>query len=440
MMIRLRPSPLSPRFGSRAAFALLALLGAACGGGEVEGSEEAGAPSLRSVPAERSFVRDESEAARALRRALDLGLHEEIEERLEVARPTLGAELPLLEARWLALRGKDLNVTAVIEEARAATPDDPRVYATAAELHAAAGRLETAGEELRRGLEACGNAPEFLRSQAFVELSRQGGAARGLELLERALSYDPELPFTARAQGQAHLLLAKEAMAARRPMAALVEARKSLEHDPLDLDARLFLADALAANSDFPSAVRILEELEAEGHSRGGELALMYKRAALAELVLGHRERGVEYFRLAREAGLTEEELGTGVDVLRGAAEEAMREGMTAYEQGELETARMRFEHALRLDKDLLVVHGQLAAVLFQQEEYLPAATHWRQVLDTAIEEELELPEPVHIFLAKALYAADEKRAAKAALEAYLEREPEGEWREPTEALLAELP
>ena len=85
------------------------------------------------------------------------------------------------------------------------------------------------------------------------------------------------------------------------------------------------------------------------------------------------------------------------------------------------------------------MVHNHLAVVLFQQKEFLPAATHWRRVLDAAVAEDLELPEPVHIFLAKALSAADEKASAREVLEAYLAREPEGEWHSQTSDLLAQL-
>lgn len=427
---------------SISSFAVALLFLGACGGSEVEGSEEASASEASSKPSVRTFERDESPAAQDLRRALDLGVFEfdEIEALFDSARPTLGVEAFLLEARFLAIQGQDMKVTPLIEAARAEAPDDARVYATAAEMHAASGRLETAREEIRRGLEACGSAPELLRSQAFVQLSQQGGAARGLQLLEKAREYDAELPFCDRAMAQAHLLIGKRALSDRRTRAALDSARASLESDPHDVDARLFFADALAANGEFPTAVTILEELEAEGQERGSELALMYKRAAMAELVLRQRDRAIEYFRLARQAGLTDEELGTGADILRDAAELAMQEGVKAFEKDDLETAQIRFEHALRLDDDLLVVHSQLAVVFFRQKKYLPAATHWRRVLDVAIEDELELPEPVHIFLAKALYAADEKLAAKAALEAYLEREPEGAWHEQTQALLGELP
>jgi tetratricopeptide (TPR) repeat protein len=412
----------------------------ACGESQVEGGTQArsggsGAPEVR-----RRSERDGSAGARALRRALELGELTGIEALFEAARPSLGVEAELLAARLCALRRQDLQVSPLIENARAAAPADPRVYATAAELHAASGRLETAREELRRGVEACGMSPELLRAQGVLELCRQGGAARGLELVERALEYDPELPFTGRLKGQAHLLLGKRALAERRPAAALVHARQSLESDPGELDARLFFADCLAAAGELPSAVIVLEELEAEGHGRGAELALMYKRAALGELVLEQRDRALEYFRLAREAGLDDEQLGSGAGILRAAAEEAMRAGITAFEAGDLPTAELRFEHALRLDDSLLLVHSQLAVVLFQQKQFLPAATHWRRVLDEARAEELELPDPVHIYLAKALYAADAKSDARGVLQTYLAREPEGRWSEPTRVLLEELP
>jgi Tfp pilus assembly protein PilF len=419
---------------------LFSFLLVACGQAEVPGGGES--QEVRAEPSEYQavFQRDDSEAARELRRNLDLGVLEGIESILDRARPTLGVEEPLLEARLFAIRGQDLKVTPMIEQARSSAPTDPRVYATAAELHAASGRLETAREEVRRGLEACGSAPELLRAQAFIQLSQQGGAQRGLALLERAREYDAEMPFMDRATAQAHLLLAKRALSEQRTRAALEQVKLSLSRDPFEVDARLLFADILAANGEFPQAVSILEELESEGHDRGGELALMYKRAAMAELVLRRRDQAIEFFRLAREAGLTDEELGTGGDILRGAAEQAMKDGVTAFEKGDLETARMRFEHSLRLDDSLLLVHGQLAVVLYRQQEFLPAATHWRRVLDDAIEADLVLPEPVHIFMAKALYAADEKLAARTALEAYLEREPEGKWHQSTSALLSELP
>lgn len=241
------------------------------------------------------------------------------------------------------------------------------------------------------------------------------------------------------ARAQAYLLLGKRALQESRPKSALEYVQRSLELDPSETDTRLFFVDCLASVNEFVAAAAVLEELCEEGFGRQPELALMYKRAAMAELLEHRRDQALEYFRLAREAGLSPEELGSGAQILTDAAVEAMDNGIKAFEAGDLDTARLRFEHAVRLDDDLLVVHNHLAVVLFQQKEYLPAATHWRRVLDIAIAEGLPLPEPVHIFLAKALYAADQKSAAREVLEDYLAREPEGEWGEQTGELLGQL-
>ncbi|MCB9914304.1 MAG: tetratricopeptide repeat protein [Planctomycetes bacterium] len=430
------------RAPSPATLALLlcvAPLVGACSDGEVAGGAGTGAPARPAVVETRSFERLESEAARALRRDLDLGRLDDASARLAELRDALGVEADLLAARLAAFQGQDVEVLRRLETARTAAPQDPRVYATAAELSAAAGRLETAAAELRRGMEAAGLTPELLRAQGVVELCQSGGAKRGLELLERARGYDAELPFTERPRAQAHLLLAKSALSEARPKAALEAVRRSLELDPKDVDARLFLADVLAALQDFEGAVRVLEALNGEGYGRDVELAEMYKRAALGALLEHRRDQALEYFRLARLAGLDDEQLGSGAQILADAAVEAMEQGVHAYEAGDLATARLRFEHAVHLDDSLLVAHNHLAVVLFQQREFLPAATQWRLVLDQARAEGLELPEPVHVFLAKALYAADEQGAAKQVLQDYLEREPEGEYRETTEALLSEL-
>jgi len=415
---------------------------AACGGDEVEGGGTKGPASGatgRDTPVEIRVQRVEGEAVAGLRQALEFGDLQDIEARFDEVLPTLGVEGALLSARLWTMKGNDVEASTRIEFARAEAPDDPRVYATAAELNAASGRIETARDELRRGVDVCGMCPELLRAQGIIELCRQGGAARGLDLIDWALEHDPDLPFVDRPRGQGHLLLAKAALSQGRKRAALQEARLALSFDPEDADTKLFLVDALAANGDFPNAVLVLEELNAMGADRRSELALMYKRAGLAELVLGHRDAALEYFVKARAAGLEDDELGSAAEMLRAEAEIAMEAGVAAFEKRHLVEAREQFERALHLDDSLLVVHSQLAVVLFNQREFLPAAIHWRRVLDESIQNDIELPDPIHIFLSKALFGAGEKDAARSVLTAYLEREPEGRWADDTRALVADI-
>ncbi len=414
----------------------------ACGGDEVEGGGASGPASGatgRDTPVEIRVQRVEGEAVAGLRQALEFGDLRDIEARFDAALPGLDVEGALLSARLWTLRGNDVEATTRIEAARAEAPDDPRVYATAAELNAASGRLETAREELRRGVDLCGMCPELLRAQGIIELCRQGGAARGLDLIDWALEHDPDLPFVDRPRGQGHLLLAKAALSQGKKRAALQEVRLALSFDPEDADTKLFLVDALGANGDFPNAVLVLEELNAAGADRRSELALMYKRAGLAELVLSHREAALEYFVKARSAGLEDDELGSAATMLREEAELAMEAGVAAFEQRHLVQAREHFERALHFDDSLLVVHSQLAVVLFNQREFLPAATHWRRVLDEALENDIVLPDPIHIFLSKALFGAGETDAARSVLTAYVEREPEGRWADDTRALIADI-
>jgi Tfp pilus assembly protein PilF len=389
-----------------------------------------------------TFQRDESPGARALRTALDFGDFEVARELLKKLETKLGVEGLLLQARLSALQGKHLEVLRWVEKARAQSPADPRVYATAAELSAAAGRLEGARAELQRGREAAGLTPEILRTQGIIELSRPGGARAGMRLLERALQYDASLPFCARALAQGHLLLAKRALSESRPASALEAVRRSLELDAEDPDARLFLADVLAARRDFAGAVVLLEELCASGHGRPEELAMMYKRAALSALIQKQREQAIEYFRLARAKGLSAEALGSGANILEDAALKELRAGIEAYgasDPPDIESARQHFERALELDDELLLVHHELARILLVAGDPLAAATHWRFVLERALDEDLVLPEPVHLLLARALHAALETPAAREVLEAYLEREPEGAWTAETRSLLAEI-
>ena len=86
-----------------------------------------------------------------------------------------------------------------------------------------------------------------------------------------------------------------------------------------------------------------------------------------------------------------------------------------------------------------LLARAQLATTFYRQGSFLPAATQWRRVLEEARAAELELPEPVHLHLARALVEAGEPAAARQVLEDELERAPEGRWVEETRVALGAL-
>ena len=55
----------------------------------------------------------------------------------------------------------------------------------------------------------------------------------------------------------------------------------------------MFFADTLASTGEFVNAVNVLSELSDEGFGRESELALMYKRAAMAELIERRRDQAL---------------------------------------------------------------------------------------------------------------------------------------------------
>lgn len=422
--------PIPPRAG----WAALLATALFCSCGESGGSTARAGRAAPSTPASRP--RSAEPEVAELRRLLDLGQLERARPLLARWRTELGLEGELLAARAAALEDDLVLESRCIEAARALDPSDARVYATASELHAAAGRLETARLELRRGLDVAGATPELLRAQGVLYLCQPGGAARGLEFLRSARERDPALPFTDRALGQAHLLLGREALARSDGARALGHAREGLVHDPSDVDLRRFWADALGAAGDLEAATVVLEELVREGHPLQAELALTCKRAGMADLLRRRSESALEHFRRARELGLADEELGTGASLLDEAAERCIEQGIEAYAEDELARARERFERALALCPGSLSARNHLGVVLFRQREYDAAAAAWSRVLEGAAREGFELPEPVHLNLARALHRAGRLDEARAAVEGYLEREPQGRWAEESRELL----
>ncbi|MFN0245146.1 MAG: tetratricopeptide repeat protein [Planctomycetota bacterium] len=413
---------------------------ASCSRDGASGSESGSADASVASSAARSKRASRSTSAGLvlLRGHLDFGrLAEALALTDEIARAE--GEAPVLRARLAALSGKTIDALRNLESARAANPSDPDLYATAAEIYAIAERKETAWSELERGEKACGLAPEILRAKGILWLTREGGAARALGYLEEARRADPTLPYCDRALAQAHVLVAKDAARAGDWQVALASAQRSIEHDPDDTDVRRFLADARSANGDFDGALAILVELAAAGEPLQGDLASTHKRAAMACLIRRERERALEHFAAARRYGLGDDELGTGARLLDEEAQAQVEKGVAAYERSDLDAAERSFRASLACQPDSPTAQNHLAVVLFQRRSFAEAAELWQRVLATALKEGLDLPEPVHLNLAKAQFQAGDPTAARATLEAYLARTPDGTWAEPTQQMLTLL-
>jgi len=350
-----------------------------------------------------------------------------------------GLDIELLRARLAALEGDEVGAVRRLEELRADHGDQARFYATAGEIHAAAGRLGSAEEEIRAGLARCGPTPELSRARGVLALAREGGARVGLNHLLEARTADPGLPFLAPALVQAHLLLGRKAMADGALVDSIGHARAARLAGPEDPEVRLLLADALSTAGELAEALELYEGLLADGEPVRDTLALVCKQAATAALVEGRRDLAVERNLRARELGLPQEQLGFGATLLAEESEQALGAGIEAFERDDLEQAGEHFERALRLDSESLAARNHLAVVRFQSGDPREAARLWREVLERARAEGIELPEPVHLNLARALYLDGRTDEVRQLLNDELARDPDGPWAEAARELLARL-
>lgn len=349
-----------------------------------------------------------------------------------------GVESYLLQARLLGMRGDLSSAHPLIEAARAAAPEDPRVYATAVELYAAQGQFDTATTELKEGLRVCGVTPELLRAQGilFLCIGKVDSPERGLEKLKAAMLADPDLPFTKRPLGQAYMLVARHELAEGKTDQALADIKASLEYDPSETDAWHFLAEVWSAAQEHEKAIGVLERLIEMEQPLEAELALTHKKAGTKSLITGDRPGALVHFMVAREMGLTDKELGFGAQALRDEAVVLVSEGLVALQESDLGSARLSFEHAIKYDPADLAARNHLGVTQFRMSDYSGAVDSWRTVLLDAGELEVQLPDPVHINLAKALMRLDDAEGALLALKDYLLDEPFGDFVDETRELV----
>lgn len=416
--------------------ALVAAAGAAgCGDSEAEAAERA-REEYRTELARRA-PRERGPAERRVAGALEAGRTGEARRALPSVPDGVGKLL--LAARLATLEGDGVAAVRALEEARERYPKEPGVWATASEVHAWAGRLESAEAEVREGLERFGPHPELSRARGVLLVCREGGAEAGLRHLDDALAADPELDFTLRARTEAHRLIASRALGEGDVVAAVRHAREARALAPEDPEVLLLLADALASAASFEEAITVYEDLLARGQDVAGTLALTCQRGATAALLAQDKDAALERYLRARELGISEDDLGHGRHFLDQAFDRAVDEGTAAYDAGDLDGAAAAFRRARRIDPGSLVATNHLGVALFRAGDFDGAAECWRTVLDGARERGLELPEPVHLNLARSLYQAGRTDEVRALLEDHLARQPDGPWAADTREMLERL-
>jgi len=427
----------------RSALGVAALTAAACAPAEPElkpAEVRAAplAPPVDTTPLPARRARSADPRVVALRGALEFGDLGYVREHLADA-DLAPDEAVELRARAAAMAGRTVEALRLLEGQKRAAPADPASYAALAEIYGQAGKFETAWQELGEGDRAAGAQAELVRARGILWILREGGAQKGLELLERARRADPEIAFAQRALAQAHLLIARRHAQAEEFELARAHVKHSLSFDARDVDALRLDADLAAAAGEFSAALATMEGLLARGEPLQGELALLHKKAAFGALLAKNRELALERFQKARALGLTDAELASGAELLAQEGARLAGEGLALYQAEKFDEARATFERALGFDPGEITALNWLATLDFKVRDYPRAAERWRAVLDVARAQGLELPEPVHLNLAKALKLAGRTPEALELLSAELARDPEGRWAAPTQALLKAL-
>ncbi len=350
-----------------------------------------------------------------------------------------GLDVELLRARLASAGGDDIAAVRAIESLRGRFPGEGRVFATAAEIHAAAGRLSSAEDEIREGLVLAGPTADLTRARGVLALCREGGASKGLEHLLEALDLVPALEFTARPLSQAHLLLGNAALAADNALDAAGHAKAALLALPEDREAERLLADALAAAGDFDAALAAYERLLARGVELRVALLTLYTRAATADLLEGRKEQALERWLRARELGASAADLGFGANALAKAANDAIDAAVDAAGRKDLAVARTALERALRLQPESIEALYMQGVVRYQSQDSAGAIASWQRALELALASGDPTPEPVHLHLARLHVERAERERARDVLVSYLTQWPEGEFAAATRELLAQL-
>ncbi len=452
--------------------------GAGCGGDEptVPGGESA---ESRIAPT----VRCQDPRVQALRQALADGWQDVAAEKYAELKdlPELGVESQLLGARLASMAGDAVESTRLLEQAKLMEPKDSRVWATAAELAVESGRVETGVEEWKQGRKLCGLTPELMRAEGILAIFQQGvgQGRRGVAILEKAVKLDPDLPFMDWPRSEAHRLLALQ-LAEAQPKLAIEHCEKAVELSADNEEAREFLGDLYMSEGQWGDGIQIFEGLLADGRPVESKVALFSKQAGVVALRKQNRALAIDYFDRARELGLTDQELGSGANVLREegrrhlkAAKEDMAakalesawthldlanhywpeslevreacseafvlKGLAAFAEDRLEDALVEFENALGWDGESIMARHLLGRMHMELGQYGEAAKAWHLVVDKARLNGLTLPEPVHLSLARALALDEKEEEARQVLNAYLEFEPRGTYEGETRKLLAVL-
>ncbi|MFT5079773.1 MAG: tetratricopeptide (TPR) repeat protein [Planctomycetota bacterium] len=433
------------RLGLGAFVLSLGLLVGACGDAG-DGSDPGGATAGEGAQAlvlpamVESEPRSQDPRLIGARKALAAGQGSSARTQLDQLAGAAGVEGLLCEARLALWRREVVEAMAAVERARALAPADSRVFATNAEILASTDRDADAEIEIQAGIEVAGLTPDLRRAQGVRMLFQSGRGPMALALLEAAMVADPDLPYMDWPLSQAYLLTARADLGQAGGAAAIEHALMALKHDSGLSEAYVVLGDGYSGVLDFTSSLESYRMAAEAGMDVERELVDTHLRAGMAARMLKDHRSATHHYLAARDFGLSDLELSSGVDYLASRASLAMTQAGEADIAGDFELAEDHLEEALNLDPSNLDALDHLGNLRFRGRRYNAAAVAWEVLVGFESAAGQGKASETHLNLGRALVLASRAKEARGFLQTYLDKWPDGPFADETRQMLKRLP
>jgi tetratricopeptide (TPR) repeat protein len=271
----------------------------------------------------------------------------------------------LNDARVARREGDSARALELLVEVLEDDPDVMLAHLTLGNIHLDDGEADKATASFKKVLARNQDNLEALLGFARAD-KMQGRYRESAEKLERCLVLDPTFAVAAQTLAEVRLALGQgqeaEALMSRLPS----NGRQS------DVSNDLLLANSLLAQRKNDEAIEILRRIEQRG-SRDEDVLL-----SLGSLYLkaGQEERGIATYRLAVKAPLDEPN--------REQAELFNAIGHLLARHGDLSSAALAFQKAVRQDPSLASGHNNLGIVLARINRFEEAERAFQQAIDKA--------------------------------------------------------
>ena len=213
----------------------------------------------------------------------------------------------------------------------------------------------------------------------------------------------------------------------------------ALKYDSSLSEAYVVLGDGYSGILDFTSSLEAYRMAAEAGINVNRELVETHMRAGMAARMLKDHRSATHHYLAARDFGLSDIELSSGVDYLAGRARLAMKQAGQADIDGDLELAEEHLKEAIELDPKNLEALDYLGNLRFRRGDFDGAAIAWEVLIGFESAAGQGKLSRSHLNLGRALMKGKRAKEARGFLQTYLDKWPEGPFADQTREMLVHL-